>query len=148
MKESAAAYDDENVYFKIRYISPMEFAGIWVRFPGNRDEFEIERYATSTKIGENTLILKFTKNELLNYKSSINIEVGDDHSIQLDQNVIEGIANKIKTIAKEFDNIPKITRKQAMLAKCYDCCGYFSDGRADCELPGCPQYGYMIYAKN
>ncbi len=45
-------------------------------------------------------------------------------------------------------NGEKITRKQAMLAKCYDCCGYFSDGRADCELPGCPLYGYMIYAKN
>jgi len=39
----------------------------------------------------------------------------------------------------------RLTRAQAILAACYDCSGYYSDGRADCDMPDCPLYGYMPY---
>ena len=42
----------------------------------------------------------------------------------------------------------RLTKNQAILAKCYDCmCGY-ADGVGDCETKSCPLYGYMPYNKN
>jgi len=38
-----------------------------------------------------------------------------------------------------------LQRGQAIRAKCYDCMGYYADGRVDCLSPACPLYGYMIY---
>ena len=39
-------------------------------------------------------------------------------------------------------NQRKITLKAATLAKCYDCMGYYADGRADCEDKECPLYPF------
>jgi hypothetical protein len=39
----------------------------------------------------------------------------------------------------------RLTRDQAIKAKCADCMGYYIDGRTDCELSGCPLYPYMPY---
>ena len=41
----------------------------------------------------------------------------------------------------------KLTYKKAVHAKCYECMGYFIDGRCDCEIPRCPLYQFMIYKK-
>ena len=41
----------------------------------------------------------------------------------------------------------KLTRKKAMLAKCYDCMGYYSDGRQDCKITDCPLYPWNPSAK-
>lgn len=38
-----------------------------------------------------------------------------------------------------------LTRAQAIKAKCCDCMGYFSDGRADCGMPACALYPFMPY---
>jgi len=39
----------------------------------------------------------------------------------------------------------KLTRKEAMQAKCYDCMGYFIDGRADCCIKNCPMYAFRPF---
>lgn len=39
----------------------------------------------------------------------------------------------------------RITRNEAIRAKCYDCSGYHADGRVDCENNDCPLYPYMPY---
>jgi hypothetical protein len=39
----------------------------------------------------------------------------------------------------------KITRQQAIKAKCYDCDGYGDSG--ECELNQCPLFPYSKYAK-
>lgn len=39
----------------------------------------------------------------------------------------------------------EISRKEAMLAKCYECMGYFIDGKVDCKIKRCPMYQYMPY---
>lgn len=39
----------------------------------------------------------------------------------------------------------KLTRDQAIKAKCCECLGYYIDGRADCETPDCPLYPFMPY---
>lgn len=40
----------------------------------------------------------------------------------------------------------KLTFKQAIYARCYDCINYFSDGKQDCKMPACPLYPFMAYA--
>jgi len=42
----------------------------------------------------------------------------------------------------------KLTFKQAIHAKCYDCMGYYIDGKADCQMPNCPLYAFMPYNPN
>ncbi len=42
----------------------------------------------------------------------------------------------------------KITRKGAMLAKCYDCCGGYIDGVVSCQVTKCPLFPFMPYRKN
>ncbi len=42
----------------------------------------------------------------------------------------------------------KLTFKQAIYAKCYDCTNYFSDGKVDCNISGCPLHPFMAYNAN
>jgi hypothetical protein len=39
----------------------------------------------------------------------------------------------------------RLTFKQAIYAKCYDCMNYFSDGKIDCKIPSCPLFPFMPY---
>ena len=42
----------------------------------------------------------------------------------------------------------RITQQQAIRAKCYECMGYYADGRVDCQSPRCPLYPYHPYNKH
>ena len=42
----------------------------------------------------------------------------------------------------------KLTPKQAIHAKCFDCSGYFADGKHDCQMPKCSLYPYMTFKAN
>jgi len=39
----------------------------------------------------------------------------------------------------------KVTYKGAVLAKCYECMGFFEDGKQDCLGKSCPLYQYYPY---
>ena len=39
----------------------------------------------------------------------------------------------------------KLTRKTAIEAKCWDCTGYYADGKIDCRVTKCPLYEFMPY---
>lgn len=42
----------------------------------------------------------------------------------------------------------RLTIREMVIAKCYDCIGYYSDGRGtDCEIPECSLYPIMPYRK-
>lgn len=41
-----------------------------------------------------------------------------------------------------------LTLRQAVNAHCYDCSGFYSDGKNDCRLPGCSLYPFMPYNEN
>jgi len=49
-----------------------------------------------------------------------------------------------KELLKHLDG-QTISARQAIIAKCYECNGYYADGKADCKMPDCPLYPYMIY---
>lgn len=42
----------------------------------------------------------------------------------------------------------KLTRKEAVLAKCYDCCCGYEDGKEDCKVKGCPLHPYMPFNRD
>ena len=42
----------------------------------------------------------------------------------------------------------KLTPTQAIHAKCYECMGYFADGKRDCEITDCALYPFMRYNSN
>ena len=39
----------------------------------------------------------------------------------------------------------RLTMQQAIHAKCYECMGYFADGKLDCRMPKCPLHKFMPY---
>lgn len=39
----------------------------------------------------------------------------------------------------------RLTRAQAIHAKCAECCGDYQDGRFDCLIPACPLHPFMPY---
>ena len=46
---------------------------------------------------------------------------------------------------KRFINNKRITRKEAMLAKCYECMSGYESGKRDCMGKTCPLYLYYPY---
>ena len=39
----------------------------------------------------------------------------------------------------------RITLRQAVITKCYDCMSFYGDGRNDCNSPDCSLYPFMPY---
>ncbi len=39
----------------------------------------------------------------------------------------------------------RLTPKQAIQAKCFDCTCYYADGRQDCKMPSCCLYPLMTF---
>ena len=42
----------------------------------------------------------------------------------------------------------RLTLKQAVLARCYDCAGLYADGKLDCNMPHCSLHPFMAYNQN
>lgn len=57
----------------------------------------------------------------------------------------DGLRAKGKTESLRHLVGERLTHKQAIYAKCYDCMGYFIDGRVDCQLFECSLYPFMVY---
>lgn len=59
-----------------------------------------------------------------------------------------GVTARGRTELIKYLNGEKITQRQAILANCYTCMGYYADGRNDCKLKQCPLYPFMPYSSN
>lgn len=46
---------------------------------------------------------------------------------------------------RKYQKGKRITLKEAVFAKCYDCMGYYADGLSDCTCTDCPLYKWMPY---
>lgn len=42
----------------------------------------------------------------------------------------------------------RLTLKQAVDGHCFQCCGYYADGKIDCLMPHCSLHPFMAYNKN
>ena len=56
-----------------------------------------------------------------------------------------GISSSGKTNLLKYLEGKRLTQRQAILAKCCECMGYFADGRTDCAMPDCTLYPYYPY---
>jgi hypothetical protein len=45
----------------------------------------------------------------------------------------------------KYESGGRLTIKQMVLAKCYECMGKYADGKADCMIPECSLYPLMPY---
>jgi hypothetical protein len=68
---------------------------------------------------------------------------------QMEQRISEiaahGLAAKGRQeLIRHLEGRP-LQRGQAIKAKCYDCMGYYTDGKVDCLTLVCPLYGFMPY---
>ncbi|HOI74785.1 MAG TPA: hypothetical protein PLO63_11650 [Syntrophales bacterium] len=52
-----------------------------------------------------------------------------------------------KELIKHLDG-NRLTAREAILAKCYDCCGHFVDGKEDCRVTRCPLHPFMPYLES
>lgn len=60
----------------------------------------------------------------------------------------EGMTAKGKIeLLKHMEGIA-LTQKQAIISKCYDCMGWYSDGKVDCGMDQCSLYPFMPYNPN
>ncbi len=64
-------------------------------------------------------------------------------SIRRHGKVARGQAELIKHLKGE-----RLTLKQAVNAHCYDCTGFYSDGKVDCGLKHCSLHPFMPYNPN
>lgn len=46
---------------------------------------------------------------------------------------------------KKYYSGGKLSARQAAIAQCCSCMGYYSDGKIDCECPICSLYPFMPY---
>ncbi len=56
-----------------------------------------------------------------------------------------GIGSGGKNALLKYLKGESIHRSAAIKAKCFECCGYYGDGRVDCNIPTCPLYPFMPY---
>lgn len=68
----------------------------------------------------------------------------NNHEIRI-RNAKSGKLSGGKTQYLRYLNGETITRMQAMLSKCFECCGYYADGRRDCLMSDCALYPWMPY---
>ncbi len=58
-----------------------------------------------------------------------------------------GIAAIGRAELKDHLQGKRLYASKAIKAYCYDCMGYYADGKADCRQPDCPLYPFMPYAQ-
>lgn len=58
----------------------------------------------------------------------------------------EGISARGRAELIKFYSGRRVTPLQAVKAKCYDCMGYYVDGKRDCGQVDCPLHRFMPYA--
>lgn len=57
------------------------------------------------------------------------------------------LAKGKKELLKHMDGV-RLTQKEAIMAKCFECSNGYIDGKEDCQLPDCPLYAFMPYNPN
>lgn len=88
------ARDDNNthLYIKLVYISPIK-SPVGIRLAGDKDVSDAfdawEFLPQGTKIGKNLLIIELETKRVARYPTHICVEIGDDHSVQIDKDIVD-----------------------------------------------------------
>jgi hypothetical protein len=86
------AKDDTSLFIKLAYVSPIR-SGVGVRLAGDKDISEAfglpEFLPYGTEIGKNLLIIRLEIGMVVTYPTHICVEIGDDHSVTIDKDVVD-----------------------------------------------------------
>ncbi len=64
---------------------------------------------------------------------------------QIKDVVLRGIKAKGKTELLKHLSGKCLSRKEAILAHCYSCRGFYVESKSDCQSPHCSLYSFMPY---
>ena len=53
-----------------------------------------------------------------------------------------------KTLYEKYKQDERLTRRESIIAKCYECSNGYIDGRKDCGITSCPLYPYAPYKRH
>ena len=102
--EVSAAIDNENIYIKLKYTANADnYLCIFLQgdTPGLK-----EIYPNGTKAGNNTVIIKLNRNNVLNYKAGLAINIGDREFILIEKALLDNICDDSNN-SNNDDNIKK-----------------------------------------
>ncbi len=68
-----------------------------------------------------------------------------DHEQIIEEIEKYGIQAAGRTECLKIHRGEKVSLSAAVKAKCYECMGYYQDGKADCECPTCELYAWMPF---
>ena len=70
----------------------------------------------------------------------------ETHRKQKIESLSAVMASRGKDLLKQYlTGEATLTTKQAIIAQCCECSGYYEDGKKDCENPLCSLYPFMPY---
>ncbi|PLX70320.1 MAG: hypothetical protein C0602_05785 [Denitrovibrio sp.] len=84
-------------------------------------------------------------NQNLNFAKMSNFDLTDSTKREIANVTDEWPTSSGKTQYQRFLYGKDLTYRQAVLAKCAECCGGYVDGRGDCKATKCPLYPLMPY---
>ncbi len=71
------------------------------------------------------------------------------HRTQKVESLRLAMASKGKDLLNQYlTGGATLTARQAIIAQCCECSGYYEDGKLDCENPLCSLYPFMPYAQH
>jgi len=86
------ARDDAFLYIKLVYVSPIKEA-VGIRLAGDKDISDAhdlsEFLGYGTEIGKNLLIIRLETRKVASYPTHICVEIGDDHSVVIDKEIVD-----------------------------------------------------------
>jgi hypothetical protein len=85
--------------------------------------------------------------EVFNVQTVINNRF-PSYKISLEQKVCAldvAKASPGRDYLKKYYSGQKLSARQAIIAQCCACLGYYADGKLDCECPLCSLYAFMPY---
>jgi hypothetical protein len=78
-------------------------------------------------------------------KSTKNSALPPELASRRTDNVSKFPASSGKTKMLKYLSGRRLTRGEAIVAKCFECMNGYIDGRIDCEIYDCPLYPFMSY---
>jgi hypothetical protein len=67
----------------------------------------------------------------------------NDNELLIEEIEKNGIGSGGKNALLRYLKRESIHRSAAIKAKCFECCGYYGDGRVNCNIPTCPLYPFI-----
>jgi len=101
------AKDEAYLYIKLVYMSPIQ-SRVGVRLAGDKDISDAHGLSSEfltygTEIGENLLIVKLKAKKVLAYPTHICVEIGDDHSVVIDKEIVDTFISGRRPFAVKID---------------------------------------------